>query len=70
MKKKLKQSFNQIIIMLFMEKSKVHDCHGCTVPASSGNKGIEITNILHSRGKNIFGWDMEWEINWDQNRFK
>jgi hypothetical protein len=31
---------------------------------------LQIANLLLQQGKNVFGWDVEWEINWDTNQFK
>ncbi len=49
---------------------QIRDCHGCTIPASSGSTAIAIADRLRSSGKLVFGWDVEWDINWDNNRFK
>lgn len=46
------------------------DCVRCTVPNTSGQNGVEIANVLQAQGKKVFGWDTEWEINWDTKRFK
>ena len=40
------------------------------VPASSGSKGIKISNMLQAAGKSVIGWDMEWPVNWSTNRLK
>jgi len=47
-----------------------HDCSRCTIPASSGQRGIEISNRLASHGKRIIGWDDEWGVEWTQNSLK
>ena len=31
---------------------------------------LQIANVLQAQGKKVFGWDTEWEINWDTKRFK
>ena len=31
---------------------------------------LQIANLLQAQGKKVFGWDTEWEINWDTKRFK
>lgn len=48
----------------------VHDCYPCTVPASSGNNGVELAKALASEGANVFGWDMEWNMNYNINRYR
>ena len=35
---------------------------------SSGQIGIEIANQLAAQGKQVFGWDVEWNSNWATNR--
>ena len=55
------------------EKTKYvrHDCPGCTVPAgSSGAIGMRIADLLASRGVQVFGWDLEWNMNFNVNRLK
>jgi len=47
-----------------------HDCYPCTVPASSGSNGVELTKALASEGASVFGWDMEWSINYNINRYR
>jgi len=47
-----------------------HDCSGCTIPASSGQRGIDITNRLAREGKRVFGWDDEWGVEWKHNTLK
>ena len=37
-------------------------------PTSSGQIGIEIANQLAAQGKQVFGWDVEWNSNWATNR--
>lgn len=46
------------------------DCFRCTVPATSGQKGIEMANILEQEGRNVIGWDDEWGIEWSTNSLK
>eukprot|EP00095_Tigriopus_kingsejongensis_P012687 maker-scaffold22_size673200-snap-gene-4.22 protein:Tk12687 transcript:maker-scaffold22_size673200-snap-gene-4.22-mRNA-1 annotation:"polysaccharide deacetylase" len=46
------------------------DCYACTVPGSSGQKGMAISDRLSAQKKLLFGWDTEWEIDWNKNRFK
>jgi chitin disaccharide deacetylase len=47
-----------------------HDCFACTIPANSGSNGIKITNILHEQMRaQIIGWDLEWNMNFNSNRF-
>lgn len=37
------------------------DCVPCTVPEDiSGENGLKIANLLASKGKEVFGWDYEW----------
>ena len=40
------------------------------VPASSGQKGVEISNRLEELGKSVIGWDDEWPVNWNTNRLR
>ena len=40
------------------------------VPASSGSKGIKISDMLEAAGKSVIGWDIEWPVNWSTNRLK
>jgi len=47
-----------------------HDCYPCTVPASSGNAGVELAKALHNEGANVFGWDLEWNMNYNINRYR
>ena len=39
-------------------------------PESSGQIGIEIGNALGAMGKQVFGWDLEWNTDWSTNRPK
>jgi len=47
-----------------------HDCYPCTVPASSGNNGVELAKALNNEGASVFGWDMEWNMNYNINRYR
>merc|ERR1712168_715157 len=44
------------------------DCASCTVPASSGQIGIQLSDALAGAGKYVFGWDQEWSTNYAINR--
>jgi len=44
------------------------DCPSCTVPASSGQIGIQVGDALADAGKYVFGWDQEWDTNYAINR--
>lgn len=49
----------------------VANCPGCTIPARSGNQAMTIANTLNEKwGVQVFGWDMEWNMNWTSNRNK
>merc|ERR1711874_131774 len=45
------------------------DCYPCTVPASSGNNGVELAKALAEEGASVFGWDLEWNMNYNINRY-
>jgi len=47
-----------------------HDCYPCTLPASSGNNGVELAKALYNEGASVFGWDMEWNMNYNINRYR
>jgi len=46
------------------------DCYPCTVPASSGNNGVELAKALAEEGASVFGWDLEWNMNYNINRYR
>ncbi|TRY63248.1 hypothetical protein TCAL_05770 [Tigriopus californicus] len=47
------------------------DCLECTVPASSSRKAVKIADVLAKEyGVQVFGWDMEWSMNFNTNRIK
>ena len=33
------------------------------------SNGVELAKALFSEGANVFGWDMEWNMNYNINRF-
>ncbi len=48
-----------------------HNCEGCTVPArSSGARAMRIADLLAADGVQLFGWDLEWNMNFNVNRLK
>lgn len=50
-------------------EKKIHaDCGTCTVPAASGQRGIEIANRLSAEGRYVIGWDLEWAMDFKANR--
>jgi len=46
------------------------DCYPCTVPASSGSNGVELAKALFEEGASVFGWDLEWNMNYNINRYR
>ena len=40
------------------------------VPASSGQKGIDISNRMEHAGRNVIGWDNEWPVNFKTSCLK
>jgi len=46
------------------------DCYPCTVPASSGSNGVELAKALAEEGASVFGWDLEWNMNYNINRYR
>ncbi|XP_023343432.1 uncharacterized protein LOC111712908 [Eurytemora carolleeae] len=47
-----------------------HDCYPCTVPPSSGNNGVELAKALSMDGAHVFGWDLEWNMDYNINRYR
>lgn len=45
-------------------------CGGCTVGKNSGRNGIILADVLKDEGALVFGWDTEWGINYNINRYK
>lgn len=41
-----------------------YNCLACTLPKSSNDIAIQIADDLFSRGRFVFGWDVEWKSNW------
>jgi len=46
------------------------DCYPCTVPSSSGSAGVELAKALGEEGASVFGWDLEWNMNYNINRYR
>jgi peptidoglycan/xylan/chitin deacetylase (PgdA/CDA1 family) len=44
------------------------NCVECSVPYESGIIGVKIADALAKTGTNVYGWDMEWSANHDENR--
>ena len=67
----LKLSISTVRLQIMKKFILVSMSHVFTqVPASSGSKGIKISNMLQAAGKSVIGWDMEWPVNWSTNRLK
>jgi len=45
-------------------------CGGCTVGGNSGRNGIILADVLKDEGAQVFGWDTEWGINYNINRYR
>ena len=46
------------------------NCFPCTVPASSRNNGVELAKALTEEGASVFGWDLEWQMNFHVSRYR
>jgi len=46
------------------------DCYPCTVPASSGSNGVKLAEALGKDGAHVYGWDLEWNMNYNINRYR
>ena len=39
------------------------------MPGESGLNGLKIANALEQQGAHVIGWDLEWNMNFNVNRF-
>ena len=63
-------SNNWRVNTLRSERSLVANCPGCTVGSNSGRNAMQIADILGAEGVQIFGWDLEWNMNFNTDRLK